>query len=162
MGENEMKTLPFVMFAMVAMAPAASLAGGQTDVLRCEALQLNRESRFHTCLARCDRRAEKSESFDSVRCDESCQTGLQAALDRINAKRVCVDPPADVHLCEAKMLKVEASHLVCESRCRKKGQRSDHFDVTQCLAGCDEVSATASDETMRSPTCAAGRMASVS
>lgn len=151
-----MKAFAMVVCAMVAMVPSMSLAGSQIDLLRCEALKLTRESRYNMCLAHCDRRAGRSESFDSTGCEESCQTSLQRALDRIGTKRVCSDPPPDPYQCEAKVLKIEAVGLVCQSRCTKKGERNDSFDVSGCLAGCEETSATAHDEMMNSSICAAG------
>lgn len=155
-----MKKFPFVVCALVILGSTLSAADTQTDALRCEALRLQKESGCHMCLARCDRRAEGSEDFDAARCEASCQSHMQKALGRIEGKPVCSDQPADPQQCEAKMLKVAANHLFCQSRCTQKGKRNPRFDSAQCLATCAAQSEIAYGETMGSSICAQGRIPS--
>lgn len=155
-----MKTIHVMFGLSLLMTPVVSLARVAVNPLLCEAQQLRKESAFHNCLARCDRRSEKSEKFDATRCEEGCGSSFQAALERVGRKAVCADAPADQQQCEAKMLKTEARHLVCESRCQSKSQRRASFDGVACLAICDQDYLSAVDEGMGSALCAEGRMSS--
>lgn len=137
---------------------AASMAQARTryDPMRCEALLLQRESKMHKCLSKCERKAANRPSFDAGSCEEGCRSRFDKASARLRRRAVCTPPSPDPHQCEAQLLRIESRLLVCESGCERRS-RNPEFDVEECSASCsswcDDETAQALDSTI----CASGR-----
>ncbi|MGH7786886.1 MAG: hypothetical protein ACRERC_08470, partial [Candidatus Binatia bacterium] len=116
---------------LVAVLGAASpaLAGG-ADPLRCEARQLRCESDYFQCVSHCDRREARAAAHaDGARpaattdtaCEDKCADRHAETMQRITRRPPCVDERTpDPATCEARLLRIAASHRVCQSRCLRR------------------------------------------
>jgi len=153
-----MKKFWMIAGVIVLTASGAAQARMAYDPMRCEALMLQRESKMHKCLSRCELRASRRSEFDAAGCDETCHARYDRAVERLQRRAACTPPTPDPHQCEAQALKVEARHLICQSSCERKGDRPE-FSVSECKTVCDDWCDTALDEVLVGPICGEGRSA---
>jgi hypothetical protein len=151
---------------LVAVAGGAALAQDD-DAMHCQARTLRGDSEYFQCLARCDRRdARAARTTAQARpaagaaddCEARCEQRHASAMSRINTTPPCatVDTAPDPSSCEARLLRIDANRLVCESRCAHgAGKR---FDPAACLTRCDTRCGTAYDAAMAQGSCSAGRI----
>jgi hypothetical protein len=148
----------------------AALSGGvawaqDDDAMRCQARELRCDSEYFQCLSRCDRRdarvaaqARPATAAASTDCEARCEQRHGAAMLRIFSTPPCLPVGAqpDPSSCEARLLRIQANRLVCESRCANgAGKR---FDFEACCARCTDRCDTAYDEAMTQGNCSAGRV----
>ena len=149
----------------------AALSGGvaraaDDDAMRCQARELRCDSKYFQCLSRCDRRDARgpaqarpaATAAAGTDCEARCEQRHGTAMLRITTTPPCVsvDAPPDPSSCEARLLRIQANRLVCESRCATgAGKR---FDPEACLARCADRCDTAYDEAMTQGNCSAGRV----
>jgi hypothetical protein len=147
----------------------AAIGGGiaraqDDDAMRCQAQTLRCESEYFQCLSRCGRRdarvaAQARPALPTTDdCEARCEQRHASSLQRINTTPPCqiVLVTPDPSSCEARLLRINANRLVCESRCANgAGKR---FDLTACLARCDTRCGTAYDDAMAQGNCSAGRI----
>jgi hypothetical protein len=162
------KTKLFI--TLTVLTTIAGAASAQTDSLRCEARQMRADSQYHRCLSRCDRRVERNAARPADRqtdinpadCETACATHHDDDLARINGKAPCIDAPPPTprpEVCEALMLRLSSSQLMCAAQCGRQHRR-DGFDTAACFDTCQTRCGTAADQLMASPVCADGRVGS--
>ena len=149
-----------VLFITMQLALVAG-AQAKTDHLRCEARTLRCESNFYDCLARCDRQmdAQPDKTTDAVqarhgRCESSCEERHGKRMTDIKAKPPCkdIEVTPNPRECEAHYLRVEASYMVCQSRCESRA------NPDKCQSVCTTRYETAVDELKVEPVCKNGRV----
>ena len=158
------KPMLTILTLLTALGGGAALAQDD-DAMRCQAKTLRCESEYFQCLSRCDKRdarraaqARPAAATANDDCEARCDQRHANSMQRINGTPPClvVETPPDPSSCEARLLRIQANHLVCESRCANgAGKR---FDLTACLARCDTRCGTAYDEAMAQGNCSAGRV----
>lgn len=159
-------TKPTITLFTLLTALGAGAALAQDDAaMHCQARTLRCESEYFQCLSRCDRRdaraaaqARPAAVTANDDCEARCGQRHASAMARINSTPPCVSIEAtpDPSSCEARLLRILASRLVCETRCAHGGGK--RFDATACLARCDTRCGTAYDEAMAQGACSAGRI----
>ena len=154
-----MKTIWIIAGVAILATSNVAQARSAYDPMRCDALTLQRESRMHMCLSKCERKVLNRKNFDGVACEETCRGRYDRAVARLRRRPTCAPPSADRHQCEAQALKVESRRMLCLSACERKGRRPD-FDGPACNALCDTWSDIALAEIIDGPLCADGRSAS--
>ena len=128
------------------------------------------ESQYYRCLSRCDRRAERIAARPADRqtdtnpadCEATCATNFDDDIIRITGRAPCIDAPPsppDPQQCEAHMLRLNSSLLVCAAQCGRQHRR-DGFDRGACFDNCETRCGTAEDQLSANPICAAGRVGS--
>jgi hypothetical protein len=143
-------------------ALSGSVARAQDDdAMRCQARELRCDSEYYQCLSRCDRRDARVAALErpaaaeaGTDCEARCEQRHDAAMLRITTNPPCllVKTPPDPISCEARLLRIQANRLVCESRC------ASGADPEACLARCTSRCDTAYDEAMMQGNCSAGRV----
>jgi hypothetical protein len=127
-----------------ALAPPLAAQARQYDPLRCEAIEMRKESQMYKCLTRCDRQdARRKEPSETklLACQDRCDTHYQNSMDRLERREVCgsgdIDQ-AEPNRCTARLMRAEASALSCESRCGVRAVKRESFDEDSCLDKCDD------------------------
>ena len=147
-----------VMFAAVALALAAG-AHAQTASLQCQARTLRNQSQFYHCLARCDHRmaAQPQTAADvlqvrQARCEAGCEARSSKRLEHIMSTPPCqaIVIPPNPSECEALYLGVEASNMVCQSRCTHRANPAN------CQTTCTTRYETDLDRVKADPVCQNG------
>ena len=163
-----MTTQRLTILIMLAALGGRTALAQDDDAMRCQAQTLRCESEYFHCLSRCDRRDARvaarvvTQARPAVvttdDCEARCEQRYTGAMQRITSTPPCqpVVATPDPSSCEARLLRINASHLVCESRCAHgAGKR---FDAEACLARCDTRCGTAYDDAMAQGNCSAGRV----
>ena len=128
--------------AVVAAAlslPSAALASG-LDPMRCEAAGMRKEGQRYECLGRCERRADRLGAQAESRltaCRGDCEARFEEAMDQLDQRDICslaVAAP-DPNRCEARLMRIGASRLVCRSQCVNRAGETG--DTAACSAACD-------------------------
>jgi len=146
----------YTVAGMLILAASAADARVSYDPLRCEALKLQRESRLQQCMSNCEKKVLNRDGFDGAACDDTCRVRYDRAVSRLDRRPACRPPAADPHQCEARALKVESRHLICQASCERKGRRAE-FDLEECHASCDSWCDAAIAEVLSGTICGDGR-----
>ena len=140
-----------------ALGSAADVASAKSDAdMRCEAKQLQKQSKYFDCVARCDRLASKGTD-----CQQRCQDRYDRGMQGLEVRPPCLQPicvPVP-EKCEARLLHAQAIEMMCLARCKQKEQR-DAADPT-CQSDCSTGYGTAKDEIMALCICKDGRAPAV-
>jgi hypothetical protein len=149
------EVLLMVTIAGAAGVPGVARAGPERDPLRCEAAGLRQEARYHSCMGRCERRAQRFREGRFPACEGSCEARFDAAMNRLRSRPVCagVTDEADPSKCNVELLRATARQLVCLSHCDDRAQSRPSFDAEACQRRCDERFNAAKDEIMDSAMC---------
>jgi len=161
-----------VAVAVVGYSDAASAAGA--DPMRCEALKLRCDSRYHMCLSRCDgvadRRSVRSpENAEAVRtrCSDSCDMRHERMEQRLKERRVCKGhgpepvPTPNPQTCAAELLWVKANFIQCMGRCHARLDQRPAFDCDDCLSRCYDEYRADTKGANEEPICAEGPVETV-
>jgi hypothetical protein len=154
-----------IILTLLAAMRSGVVLAQDDDAMRCQAKTLRCDSEYFQCLSRCDRRdaraagqSRPAAAKTDTDCEARCEQRRGAAMLRISSTPPCVTVGAqpDPQSCEARLLRIHANRLICESRCANgAGKR---FDPEACLARCDTRCGTAYDEAMTQGNCSAGRI----
>jgi len=138
----------------------------RVDPMRCEALKLKCDSRYHMCLSRCDsiadRRAIASpEVGEEVRatCSNGCEIRHRNAELRLEQRPVCNDPaPAEPNpqACASKLLWVKANYMRCMANCHARFDQRPEFDCDSRVSECYDVYHAETDAMNADPICGNG------
>lgn len=168
-----------VMIATVAIIVYSNLTvsagtSSRTDPMRCEALRLKCDSRYHMCLSRCDgiadRRALRSaEDGEDMRtnCSNACEVRHYNMEQRLEQRPVCSNPepetptPANPQACAAKLLWGKATYMQCLGRCHARFDQRPAFDCDGCVSRCYDEYRGEIEDTNAEPICSKGPAESV-
>ena len=153
-----------ILILLAAIGGGTALAESD-DAMRCQARTLRCDSEYFQCLSRCDRRDARAAALSRPAgkvadddCEDRCERKHATTMVRISSTPPCltVDATPDPSSCEARLLRIQANHLVCQIRCAHgAGKR---FDPIACLDRCDTRCGTAYDQAMAEGHCSAGRV----
>jgi len=154
--------------ATIGYSSATAGAATMPDPMRCEALKLKCDSRYHMCLSRCDAIADRRavsapEDSEGIRsnCSNACDVRHENAELRLKQRPVCdgghPDPvPPDPQACAAKLLWIKSDYVHCKGRCHARFDQRPAFDCSECLSGCYDVYRSDTATTIADPICADG------
>jgi hypothetical protein len=117
---------------------------------------MRKEGQRYDCRGRCERRhawrddrpAAATEANLAV-CRQDCEERYIAAMERLDRRDICSASNAtpDPNRCQARLLRIGASRLVCRSQCAARDGGAE------CTTICDEQCARASDRIMAKEFC---------
>lgn len=155
--------------AIIGYSNVTVSASPGTDPMRCEALRLKCDSRYHMCLSRCDgiadRRAVRSpEDAENVRgnCSNACEVRHYNMQQRLEQRPVCSNPDretptlANPQACAAKLLWGKATYMQCLGRCHARFDKRPAFDCDGCVSQCYDGYRAETEETNAEPICSSG------
>jgi hypothetical protein len=143
------------MVAAALSMPSAALASG-LDPMRCEAAGMRKEGQRYECLGRCERRAERLGALAESRltaCRSDCEARFDEAMDQLDQRDICSlpVPEPDPNRCQARLMRIGASRLICKSQCVNRTGESG--DGAACAAACDAQCLRAADRILARDFC---------
>lgn len=164
--------IAIVAAAFIGYSSASVSAGASgTDPMRCEALKLRCDSRYHMCLSRCDafadrRAARAPEDAEGVRrsCSDTCERRHFRKQQRLEQRAICnahepeTTPPAPANpqTCAAQLLWVKADYMQCIGNCHSRSDRRPEFDCDDCVSACYDKYRADTDDSSSDPVCSEG------
>jgi len=171
---NNARTVGRVIITAAAIVGNASLmvradVGAGTDPMRCEALKLRCDSRYHMCLSRCDKVADRRalrapEDGERVRsqCSNACDLRHYRKLLRLEERPVCrgrdpkPQPASNPQACAAELLWIKANYMQCKGRCHVRFDQRPAFDCDDCVSRCYDEYRADTESTNTEPICGDG------
>lgn len=152
--------------ALVVTSGSAARAATAADPLKCEALELIVASRASSCVARCDRVANRQAGDDPAdaedfryACTGTCKDRYAAGLSRLHERSVCrgaVPGEPSPMECQAKQQRNDAALLLCQARCNTRARSNARFDARSCGEECIVDYDAAREDILNDPVCVDG------